>query len=80
MFRVVIGEISVWKDAQRESWVKYQYGKRFKEVSLSLSKLVARMYKYLSRCILRITWSFKACSTVAHLYIKPGIVSEDLLH
>ena len=52
----------------------------FKVVILSLSKLVARMYKYLSRCTLRMTWSFKSCSTVAHLHIKPGIVSEGLLH
>ena len=69
MFKVVFIEISVWNDAQRKSWVKYQCGKRFTEVSLSLSKLAARMYKCKSNKTLPL-----------HVYITNALVFQSLFH
>ena len=69
MFKRVIGEISVWKDVQREWSVTYQYGKRFKEVSLSLSKLVARMYKCKS-----------SKTSPLLVYITHALVFQSLFH
>ena len=95
MLEVVIGEMPVWKDVQRESSVKCLYGKLFKEVSgnhiqnvqhdsISHSLLhrctnVKPARLYLSRCTSRMTRSFKACSTVAQVHSKPDSVPEGLL-
>ena len=69
MFKRVIGEISVWKEVQREWSVTYQYGKRFKEVSHSLSKIVARMYKCKS-----------SKTSPLHVYITHALVFQSLFH
>ena len=96
MFKVVIVEVSVYEDVQSshrwnasmESCSKRCRVTTIQNVQLdsvshsllhrSTSVNPARLY--LSRCTSRITWSFKACSTVAQVHIKPDSVSEGLLH